>query len=340
MKCDKILERLNDYIDGEILGADAENVKSHLAECRSCSRASEELTRVSELMGRLPVLPAPAALMERVRHNLEHSREEMRPVFRYRWMAASLVSAAALFLLVITATIYWRQPAPDTESTGSEHELIAQSEQVQRINVSALNVQAAAEKIYELASLNFGRATGLSDYTTELNKSMKNESDDSGSSRVLKVRIPLSRRDNFISQVRASLSDNADGVTKDMEAGIGDTPNEQGDEKVKSEKDAGYGRGFVTADSPDGNQDKANKTFEHLAQKGNKGFGAVQSAVPAPGGPGAILGSSAPVPAAPFETVKSSRLEPKTLKESGIREWLAEAEVFVDIIIIVEPEIR
>src|SRR5882762_2185043 len=62
MKCDDCLSRLEEYIDGEVIERDAEQVSAHLITCAACAHEFEALTAEREVYARydreLTVSPA------------------------------------------------------------------------------------------------------------------------------------------------------------------------------------------------------------------------------------------------------------------------------------------
>ncbi|UCF41657.1 MAG: mycothiol system anti-sigma-R factor [Gemmatimonadota bacterium] len=69
--CLEALDRLYDYIDGELTPARAEEVRRHLEQCKPCLKVSEfETAWVQFLEARTRVRQAPAGLRKRVLESL------------------------------------------------------------------------------------------------------------------------------------------------------------------------------------------------------------------------------------------------------------------------------
>ncbi len=65
--CMEALDRLYDYIDGELTATRAEEVRRHLVECKPCLKVSTfETAYVRFLEARTRALQAPAGLRKRV----------------------------------------------------------------------------------------------------------------------------------------------------------------------------------------------------------------------------------------------------------------------------------
>lgn len=176
MKCDEIRTLLNPYVDRDLSTTDADRVKKHLGECPACAKEVAELKKVKEILHKMPVLTAPAGLLEGVSRNLARPNQEIlqgRNTFlRYRWLTFSLVSTAAVILVVFTVMIQSRKsdiPAPApvlvsekakanlkmsvTAKTGTLDAIQAQPMLfTQQINISARNVDNTVAKVYAVAS--------------------------------------------------------------------------------------------------------------------------------------------------------------------------------------------
>jgi hypothetical protein len=348
MKCDKIMALLDGYLDGELSATDSETVKNHLGECPACAGELAELRRVAELVGRLPVMPAPAALMERLRQNLERAPGQAlytaRPFYRYRWLAASLVSVAALILVVFTVMIQLRQPALSPDRTGPAPETAA-ADGARQISISALDVGDAVEKIYRLAALNFGDAVvekaGARAEKTEDSLILSNKANSPEPTRmqILKVTLPLSRRDEFIRQVRAGVSDKT-ALSKVLEESSADLEKGRMADKGPSGAIGGYAGAppekDKDAEGMSGGLVKSRGAREALKAERETAV----SAPAAPGSPGSPAGGALPERSFHLEPVRPSGAESEMLHESVIRQALANPEILVEITIIVEPEIK
>ncbi|MCX7804667.1 MAG: zf-HC2 domain-containing protein, partial [Planctomycetota bacterium] len=130
--CGKIRDLLSEYLDGELDGRAAGEVRSHLASCESCRRELDRLQRVSAAVRALPRVPAPEGLARRVAIRLAAEAGPRAPAIRRRPPAARMwIPAAAAALLVLSVTIslmarYWREdvgrPLPDRASSSTWRE--------------------------------------------------------------------------------------------------------------------------------------------------------------------------------------------------------------------------
>jgi anti-sigma factor RsiW len=109
MKCDEYRELLSGHVDGELMAAESQNVRDHVAECAECARELEMLERTSTLLRqRLVRHSAPDVLKARSRSALAQPNvfdPPMRPA-RSPWMrlaAAGVVIAAASSALTFGA---------------------------------------------------------------------------------------------------------------------------------------------------------------------------------------------------------------------------------------------
>src|SRR4029079_16126721 len=101
MRCAECRELLSGHIDGELMAAESQNVRDHLAECAECAREEELLARTSTLLRqRLVRHSAPDVLKARIRSALAQPNafESAKTPPRSHW---TLLAAAGV---VIAAT--------------------------------------------------------------------------------------------------------------------------------------------------------------------------------------------------------------------------------------------
>jgi hypothetical protein len=101
MKCEDIRKQLDDFMDGELTTALEEEVRSHLASCRSCR---EELTTMEDLLHQLAALPVeeePARdLWSGVGPHLGEQERGRKPSSFYLPMLAAAAVLLLAFLIV------------------------------------------------------------------------------------------------------------------------------------------------------------------------------------------------------------------------------------------------
>jgi len=71
MQCKQACNHLSAYLDGELSAELAAAVRAHVATCPACRQMLEELQATANLLGRLPVRPAPRALAADVLREVE-----------------------------------------------------------------------------------------------------------------------------------------------------------------------------------------------------------------------------------------------------------------------------
>lgn len=116
MECKEFKELLNVYMDGELAGGEADNVRRHLEKCPVCSREIAELNKVRQLVNELPRLKAPPELAGQVSRQLAQVQGGGLPktnIFRrYRWAMRGLATAAAAVLVVCVGLFVIRHEPP------------------------------------------------------------------------------------------------------------------------------------------------------------------------------------------------------------------------------------
>jgi len=153
LSCDKIRERLVDYVDGELSERDAAEVQEHLGRCDRCRAAVDALRRSLDL-ARVIWTDAQEQLKTVKVHILPRSAWFLRP-------RAAL--AAACILLVITGSILWKHlsPSPTPTSRGPAETTLAEIKRT--ISRSAISIQLLASANI-LAEYPDGRAIAQEHY--------------------------------------------------------------------------------------------------------------------------------------------------------------------------------
>lgn len=110
---DRWMDRLSEYLDGELASGERDEIERHLAECAACRTALEELravvARAGALEDRPPVTDQWPAVAERIGVVPLASRR------RGRWRLALTVpqlAAAALALMAVSASAVWLTVSP------------------------------------------------------------------------------------------------------------------------------------------------------------------------------------------------------------------------------------
>jgi hypothetical protein len=113
MKCDKLLTMLPEYADGEMWGADAEQIEQHLRACASCAGELDALRKTMQALGSAAEVEPPACLLAQIQAATIHRQgiavrlqkvlDSLRSVPVYvRWAAGTSVAAAGLIVLLIS----------------------------------------------------------------------------------------------------------------------------------------------------------------------------------------------------------------------------------------------
>lgn len=120
MNCERIQERLQERLDGELARSDREAVDHHLGECLTCRRALEQLEALAQAASRLPRGIDPGRdLWPGIEARL-HSGSRPPVVgrqrdhtFRLGWLAAAAVLLVLVGMpLVLRLERYWQSPEP------------------------------------------------------------------------------------------------------------------------------------------------------------------------------------------------------------------------------------
>ena len=100
MRCAECRELLSGEIDGELMPAESQDVRDHLAECADCAREHELLARTSTLLRqRLVRHSAPDVLKARIRSALAQPSVHDAPPASARWPWTRFIAAGALIAI-------------------------------------------------------------------------------------------------------------------------------------------------------------------------------------------------------------------------------------------------
>lgn len=112
MSCDRVLEKLSPYLDGDLNAGAARQVSAHLETCSACASRWRSLRGAMQALRELPPLRPLEPLTSRVMTRLEvESRGPgLALLFRPRWQARplivpSLLSAAAIFMCTLAGAV-------------------------------------------------------------------------------------------------------------------------------------------------------------------------------------------------------------------------------------------
>ncbi len=141
MNCQIVQHSLSAYLDGWLSEEERRHVLLHLAQCRDCTRTSEQLTRVRAALKGLPVRTPPEHLTsvlrviasrERVRRMVRKSPASLLAYYSERltfWadnlmrplalpFAGGLISAIVLFSMLVPSILFHRTHANDVPLVG------------------------------------------------------------------------------------------------------------------------------------------------------------------------------------------------------------------------------
>src|SRR5438093_808336 len=79
MTCERVLEQLSDYLDGELSPAAMAGIRSHLRRCPSCEQEHEALRRTVQLLALHGRQTVPVDCREQVLARLRSTVDDRRP---------------------------------------------------------------------------------------------------------------------------------------------------------------------------------------------------------------------------------------------------------------------
>ncbi|MGG0644051.1 anti-sigma factor [Sporosarcina gallistercoris] len=103
----EVVQYMHEYLDGEISPEDEQVLNEHLATCEECKKLFEELSDAVALLEIADPMQAPLGFAEGVMARLPQSTPQKKKTGVNRWLRKHpLLSAAALFLILMSAALF------------------------------------------------------------------------------------------------------------------------------------------------------------------------------------------------------------------------------------------
>jgi hypothetical protein len=217
------MERLSEYLDGELDRSDRETLEAHLKQCAECARVLEDLGRVRAEARGLPRPPAPAVLWPRIERAIaepgkitrlgspRRSRFFSLPELLAACLAVAILSAGAVFL-----ALGHRQPAAGTAPAGTLARGAEPKSEERRAEPPASVAAVPAERTGPEASLAARTPeTPKEEAISELRKALSRERDRLDPTTIRTLEANLAIIDLAIDQAKRALAaDPADSYVK------------------------------------------------------------------------------------------------------------------------------
>ncbi len=126
-----IRHKLSDYIDGQIAGAEKEEMETHLRTCEKCSEALRELNKTVEHLKRIEEVDPPAWMRQKIMAKVRDEAERSRSIFDRIADALLIklpVKAVAVVFLAVLAFYMYRDIQPSNEPAIPMREFAAKEE--------------------------------------------------------------------------------------------------------------------------------------------------------------------------------------------------------------------
>lgn len=113
MRCKKVVRSINMYVDNELPENEKSSVRTHISECSKCSQIFNELMKIKENMGKIPVYSPNPFLWTRIEAELRQN-PYIPDFLNIPQLIRGWVLAASLLLVIFGAALY---KLPRTEET-------------------------------------------------------------------------------------------------------------------------------------------------------------------------------------------------------------------------------
>lgn len=127
-QCEHIQGLLSEYLDGLLTPGEAERVAEHVRTCPQCRQQLEKEKHLLDLLGRLPVTPAPPELLPNIMRELSPSQTAPSRTARIVTLPRlAAISAAAAALLILSIGIHLLKERPDFRKDAGTSSITAKS---------------------------------------------------------------------------------------------------------------------------------------------------------------------------------------------------------------------
>lgn len=119
MKCEVCVERLEEYLDGEVPAEEQEQVRAHLITCADCSATFGALTAEQELFAHYERdVEVPPFLWTKIAQHTVAANNGSKHGWRAYFFATPLASAIAILLIAVAiGIVYWTSSRPTPKET-------------------------------------------------------------------------------------------------------------------------------------------------------------------------------------------------------------------------------
>ncbi|MBW6515539.1 MAG: zf-HC2 domain-containing protein [Candidatus Cloacimonetes bacterium] len=129
IKCKKVIQILNAFIDNELSREDKMLVAEHLLSCKSCRKEYDSLNRINELLFDFTTEPLPSTLRLKL---LSIPQKEIKKTFRTNLLRRyiSIPAAAAILLTLVSAItlgLLYQNSNIGTQSLYNDYQIAQQS---------------------------------------------------------------------------------------------------------------------------------------------------------------------------------------------------------------------
>ena len=126
MKCEEVIQVLEEFIDEELLGTPKMEVEQHLTSCDSCQKENHSLMRLRSLLKTLPQPKPPQFLEDAILTELEKIEEQNdSPIILYPFATKILAAAIVLFVASLSFYNIQTRKSPTATSVAKQMELQA-----------------------------------------------------------------------------------------------------------------------------------------------------------------------------------------------------------------------
>lgn len=135
-QCQLPMEQLHDYVDGELSDQMMEKTYEHVVSCPACQRHVDELRlitlRLEQMREEQVSLPNQFThdVMKKIKSEKKPEAKKARPIKRSIFRQYPLASAAAIFVLMMSALLFSEYRAPDEFAFTKQPNLIVEGETV------------------------------------------------------------------------------------------------------------------------------------------------------------------------------------------------------------------
>jgi|Deesub1362B_J571_1020462.scaffolds.fasta_scaffold00001_485 anti-sigma factor RsiW len=153
MKCQEIVEKLNDYLEGNLAAQPVQEIEEHLSRCSSCQKLFAALKEVRTSLQKMPQLTVPPSLAEKLYQLPTRKKSRWLPWRAFTAYPFPQQLAATLASLLLAVSFYTLMPNKNVLARFIDQQFHLGYHRISRLVTKAEFITVNLEKVGESLTL-------------------------------------------------------------------------------------------------------------------------------------------------------------------------------------------